>query len=101
MSVQKFAQEVNSKFDKIDILLNNAGLGGFKKRLTPQGFESVMGINHVAHFYLTHELSETLKASSECRIVNVSSSAHQAGRWWNVEDINMDKVKENEDGIGM
>ena len=58
-----------------------------------------MGVNHIGPFTLTLALSETLKASKQCRIINVSSLAHEQVKGFNVEDLNMDAVKEGENGI--
>ena len=74
------------KINKIDVLLNNAGIMATPKRTTTkQGFELQFGTNHLAHFALTAHLFRLL--SDKARIVNVSSIANQAG------DVNWDDIQ--------
>ena len=79
-SVRKAAKELQLKFKQIDILINNAG-GIFDQRgESTDGYELTFAMNHLGHFLLTNLLLENIKASSMGRIINVSSSAHQAGK---------------------
>ncbi|KAI8123964.1 hypothetical protein FF38_08717 [Lucilia cuprina] len=93
-SVREFAQKVKSKFNKVDILLNNAGIMFAPYKLSPEGFESHFAINYLGHFLLQHLLMPLLKAAGKedkrARIVNVSSCAHLLGRI-NYNDINGEK----------
>lgn len=70
LSVRKFAAEFNKKYDKLDILVNNAAvmLNPEKKLRTDDGFEIHFGVNHLGHFLLTKLLLEKLKnaGSSRC-----------------------------------
>lgn len=86
-SVKLFAEEYNSKFDKLDVLINNAGVMVPPHTITKDGFELQMGTNHFGHFALTLQLIELIKNTPNARIVNVSSSAHKAG------NINFDDLK--------
>ncbi|KAM7342257.1 polyprenol dehydrogenase [Cochliomyia hominivorax] len=90
-SVREFAQKVKSKFNKVDILINNAGIMFAPYKLSPEGFESHFAINYLGHFLLQHLLLPLLKAAGKedqrARIVNVSSCAHLLGRI-NYDDIN-------------
>ncbi|CAF1167572.1 unnamed protein product [Rotaria sordida] len=70
-SVKVFAE----KIDKVDILINNAGVNKKHKELTNDGLESTFGTNHIGHFYLT-QLLLPLLIQSNGRIVNVSSIMH-------------------------
>ncbi|UJR11019.1 hypothetical protein I4U23_015204 [Adineta vaga] len=70
-SVKSFAE----KIDKVDILINNAGVAKKQKEFTKDGLESTFGTNHIGHFYLTQLLLPLLIKSSG-RIVNVSSLMH-------------------------
>ncbi|TMW62801.1 hypothetical protein Poli38472_005419 [Pythium oligandrum] len=87
-SVRSFADEFHRKFDRLDLLINNAGMATASKPLTSDGYESHFGVNHLAHFYLTALLFDSLKASPAARVVNVSSLAHQGSK------IDFETVKE-------
>lgn len=90
-SVKEFAAVFNSKYDKLDILLNNAGIMALPKReSTVQGLEKQIGVNHFGHFLLTKLLLDKLKASPEGRVVNLSSLAHTSGKF-NFEDLHWEK----------
>ncbi|EJY58154.1 AAEL017472-PA, partial [Aedes aegypti] len=97
-SVRTFAGKIQSKFDKIHILINNAGVMCVPFKLTEDGFESHMAINHYGHFLLTHLLLPQLRAAgtrdSRARIVNVSSCVNKIGEI-NYNDINMTKDRED------
>ena len=76
-SVRKFSQEVlNIAGDKIDILINNAGIMCIEETITVDGNEKQMQVNHIGHFLLTQLLMPKLIGSAPARIVNVSSLAH-------------------------
>jgi NAD(P)-dependent dehydrogenase (short-subunit alcohol dehydrogenase family) len=76
-SIKAFADAFNDKYDRVDILLNNAGIMGLPERqITAQGYEKQIGVNHLGHFLLTNLLLSKIRASEEGRIVNVSSLAH-------------------------
>jgi NAD(P)-dependent dehydrogenase (short-subunit alcohol dehydrogenase family) len=73
------AREFNSRFERLDVLVNNAGILTRKRRVTPDGFETQFFVNHLAYFLLTGLLIDTLKASAPSRIINVASTAHSRG----------------------
>ncbi len=75
--VKKLAKEIKSKFEKIDVLINNAGIYMNTKVLTKDGFETTFQVNHLSHFLLTNLLIDLIKKSNDGRIINVSSIAHQ------------------------
>ena len=79
-SVRAAAEEIRGLRSRIDVLINNAGTFSMKRRLTVDGFEMTMGVNHLGHFLLTHELMPLLKGSTEGRIVNLASDAHLHGK---------------------
>ena len=79
-SVRACADEVRQRFERLDVLVNNAGLELGKRTTTKQGFEATFGINHLGHFLLTNLLLDRLKASAPARIVNVSSVGHHFAR---------------------
>jgi len=79
-SVRTFAERFNREFDRLDILLNNAGIMMPPYQLTKDGLESQQGTNHFGHFALTGLLLEKLKVTPGARVVNVSSMAHKRGK---------------------
>ncbi|MGP4074790.1 SDR family oxidoreductase [Halobacillus sp. K22] len=79
-SIRGFAEQFHKRFSKLDVLINNAGVVTTKRTTTADGFESMLGINHLGHFLLTNLLLEKIKSSEQGRIVTVSSGAHKAGK---------------------
>jgi NAD(P)-dependent dehydrogenase (short-subunit alcohol dehydrogenase family) len=77
-SVRTFAAWFLAEFDRLDVLVANAGLMVDTRQETADGFELMMGTNHLGHFLLTDLLRERLMASAPSRVVVVSSIAH---RW--------------------
>jgi NAD(P)-dependent dehydrogenase (short-subunit alcohol dehydrogenase family) len=80
-SVEKCAVDFKSKYDKLDVLVNNAGLIVGDYKTTEEGFEYQFGVNHMGHFYLTKLLLSTILASAAPRIVTVSSAIHYQGKF--------------------
>ncbi len=78
-SVRNFAEEFNSRYNRLDILLNNAGIMLVPYGKTEDGFEKTMGINHLGHFALTGLLIDSLRGNPGSRVVNISSNAHYGG----------------------
>lgn len=78
-SVRKFADAFMDAYDRLDLLINNAGLMAIPLRRTAQGFEMQFGVNHLGHFALTGWLFDLLKSTERSRVVNVSSAAHRIG----------------------
>ena len=79
-SVKRFAAEFSSKFDRLDLLINNAGVMMPPERQeTADGFELQFGTNHLGHFALTVLLMDVLGRAPGSRVVNVSSSAQNWG----------------------
>lgn len=94
-SVRHFAETFLAKYDRLDGLVNNAGVMHTPEGRTEDGFETQIGINYLGHFLLTELLLDTLKASAPSRIVNVSSVAHAGMRGVygeiDFDDLNFDK----------
>ena len=78
--VRGLADEINTKYERLDVLINNAGLLLPQRTLTPDGFETTFAVNHLAHFLLTNLLLEKIRASAPARIITVSSGVHRGGR---------------------
>ena len=74
--VRDLAEQVISRYDRLDVLLNNAGGYFTKHEITSDGLERTFALNHMSYFLLTNKLMELLKYSAPARIVNVSSDAH-------------------------
>ena len=79
-SIEFFAKNFSEKYNKLDILLNNAGIMTVPYGTTEDGFELQNGINHLGHFVLTARLFKLIKNTKDSRIVNVSSLAHRQGK---------------------
>lgn len=78
--VRQLAKEFQKQYQRLDILLNNAGAIFPQREETAEGFERIFALNHLSYFLLTHLLQELLVQSAPARVINVSSSAHhQAG----------------------
>lgn len=79
-SVRAFAEDFRKKYDRLDILINNAGIWETKRKESADGIEMTLAVNHLAPFLLTYQLTDLLIASAPSRIINVSSEAHRYGR---------------------
>lgn len=75
--LKSLTERLLSNDEPIDVLINNAGLVLSDRRETIEGFEMTMGVNHLAHFYMTLNLIPLLRKSVEARIIHTSSRAHQ------------------------
>ena len=73
-SIRAFADRINARGEKIDILLNNAGVMASPYKETDDGFELQFGANHLGHFLMTNLIAPSLADGG--RVVNLSSSAH-------------------------
>ncbi len=78
--VRRLAEAVRARTSRLDILINNAGIGtaGARRQVSADGYELRFAVNYLAGFLLTSELLPLLKASSPARIVNVASAGQQA-----------------------
>jgi len=76
-SVRGASEEILSRFERIDLLINNAGVMYTPQQRTADGFEMQFGTNHLGHFALTGRLLERLLAVEGSRVVTVSSVGHR------------------------
>ncbi|XP_017061483.1 retinol dehydrogenase 13 [Drosophila ficusphila] len=90
-SIRAFVAGFKKEQNKLDVLINNAGVMRCPKTLTKEGIELQLGVNHIGHFLLTNLLLDLLKKSAPSRIVVVSSLAHARGSI-NVADLNSEKT---------
>lgn len=84
--VRRMAQEFRQRYDRLDVLINNAGAVYFQRHLSPDGYEMTLALNHLSYYLLTNLLLDMIVESAPARIINVSSSAHWLAR------INLDDV---------
>lgn len=89
-SIREFAKEFLEKEPKLDILINNAGVGFIDRTLTEDGLEMQMGVNYYGHFLLTLLLLKRLRKSQLSRIINVSSWGH-IFQSFRRDDLNFEK----------
>lgn len=75
-SVRTAAADVLARWDRLDVLVNNAGGIWTERQSTAQGFEQTFGVNHLGPFLFTNLLLDRMKASAPSRIVNLSSVGH-------------------------
>ena len=79
-SVREAAEAIRSRYPRLHVLINNAGVIPQRREVTVDGLEMQLAVNHLAHFLLTNLLLDPLRRARPSRIVNVSSGAHQGGR---------------------
>jgi NAD(P)-dependent dehydrogenase (short-subunit alcohol dehydrogenase family) len=89
-SVRACSEELAKRHERIDLLVNNAGVMRLPARKTSDGFEMQLGTNHLGHFALTGLLLERLLAAPAARVVTLSSTMHKPGRiWW--DDLQLER----------
>ncbi len=74
--VRRVAQEIVSRYPRLDVLINNAGAMYTSRQLTPDGVELTWAVNHMAPFALTTMLLDLLKSSAPARVITTASAAH-------------------------
>lgn len=79
-SVRQFAADFSEKYDRLDVLINNAGIWETKRSESVDGIELTFAVNHLAPFLLTNLLLDKLKASAPSRVITVSSEAHRMAK---------------------
>jgi NAD(P)-dependent dehydrogenase (short-subunit alcohol dehydrogenase family) len=78
--VRGLAEEFRERYDRLDVLVNNAGIIQSKRTETPDGIELTLAVNHLAPFLLTNLLLDLLKKSAPSRIITVSSEARRGAK---------------------
>jgi NAD(P)-dependent dehydrogenase (short-subunit alcohol dehydrogenase family) len=79
--VRRAGKEIDARYERIDVLINNAGVHAFSQRITPDGFGEMVAVNYLAPWVLTNTLRGKLVASAPARVVTVASEgARWAGR---------------------
>jgi NAD(P)-dependent dehydrogenase (short-subunit alcohol dehydrogenase family) len=87
-SIRAVAQAVYQRFTKLHLLVNNAGTAFPERKLSPQGIECALAVNHLGPFLLTNLLLDLLKASAPARIVNVGTRMNTA---LDFDDLNWER----------
>jgi len=90
-SIRAFCARMNTELDRIDLLINNAGVMACPLARVGPGWESQFGTNHMGHFAMTTGLMRLLEAGQDTRVVSLSSIAHKrSGMLW--DDIHFEKT---------
>ncbi|MBW8010118.1 MAG: SDR family oxidoreductase [Chloroflexi bacterium] len=87
--VRKLAQDIHTRFQHLDVLVNNAGAFFLRHKLSQDGIEITFALNHLSYFLLTNLLLPIIKGSAPSRIVNVSSNGHYRA---NLEIKNLEEL---------
>jgi NAD(P)-dependent dehydrogenase (short-subunit alcohol dehydrogenase family) len=90
-SVRRAADDLRATHDRIDLLVNNAGVMYTPRRTTADGFELQFGTNHLGHFALTGLLLDRLLAATGSRVVTVSSVGHRIRSRIDFDDLNSER----------
>jgi NAD(P)-dependent dehydrogenase (short-subunit alcohol dehydrogenase family) len=88
--VRRAADEVLRRYQRLHVLVNNAGALFGDRQLTSEGLERTFALNHMAYFALTAALLDLLRASAPARVVTVSSEAARGGRI-ELSDLQMER----------
>lgn len=86
-TVNAFTQKMVNELDRLDILINNAGIMACPETRVGPGWEAQFGVNHIGHFALTLGLMPLLKKSDAARVICLSSTAHK------ISDIRWDDIQ--------
>jgi NAD(P)-dependent dehydrogenase (short-subunit alcohol dehydrogenase family) len=79
-AIRNFAAEFRNKYNRLHVLINNAGAVFSKRQVTVDGFEQTLAVNYLAPFLLTHELLPLLRETASSRIINLSSGLHKSAK---------------------
>ena len=90
-SVRQAANEVHARVDRVDVLINNAGLYIANEQYSPDGFELTFATNHLGAFLLTNLLLDLLRKGTDARVVTVSSEAHRVAGNFRLDELSRPK----------
>ncbi len=75
-SIRKCCNEFKIRYNQLHVLINNAGIWDYKRRVSKDGIENTFATNYLAPFLMTNLLLDVLKKSSPSRIINITSGLH-------------------------
>jgi NAD(P)-dependent dehydrogenase (short-subunit alcohol dehydrogenase family) len=78
--VRRLAAEILDRYERIEVLVNNAGAINSRRQVTEDGIELTWAVNHLAPFLLTTLLLDRLVASAPARVITTASDAHMGAR---------------------
>src|SRR3712207_5572316 len=94
--VRKLADDFRERYDRLDVLVNNAGLIRSKRAETPDGIEMTLAVNHLAPFLLTNLMLDLLRESAPSRIRSEEHTSELQSRQYLVCRLLLEKKKKNE-----
>ncbi|HSW54527.1 MAG TPA: SDR family oxidoreductase [Ignavibacteriaceae bacterium] len=98
--VRNLSKEIHSKFNKIDVLINNAGIITIERQSTVDGYEYQFAVNYLSNFLLVHLLLDLFLKDDQSRIINVSSGFHR-GAGIKFDDLQSEKEYNSHKVYGM
>jgi len=90
-SIREFAKQFKAQYNRLDVLINNAGAVFSRRQTTIEGFERTIAVNYLGPFLLTCELLPLLKSSAPSRVINVGSGMHRSGKM-DFDDLQSEKT---------
>ena len=90
VQIRAAADKFHQQYHHLDVLVNNAGGFNLTRKLSVDGIELTLAVNHLAYFLLTNLLMDALKASPSARVINVSSGSHY-GEHLDFNDLQLKK----------
>lgn len=87
--VRRFVRSIEKDFDKVDILINNAGLIFNAKEKSVDGFEIHLQVNYLSHFLLTSLLLPHLQRAEQGRIINTCAHAYSSAKMTEEDPLNI------------
>lgn len=93
--IRRLAEQFKNRYQRLDVLVNNAGGMFISRRESVDGIEMTFALNHLGYFLLTNLMLDVLKASAPARIVNVASRSHEGA------SINFDDLQSRQHYGGM
>ncbi len=88
--IRAVAQEFRNRYDRLDVLVNNAGATFPDRQQSVDGIEMTFALNHLGYFLLTNLLLDLLEKSAPARVINVASSLHKFGKL-DLQDIPIER----------